>query len=215
MRDPYVVLNVSRNSTTEEIKNSFKKLSMSIHPDREGGSEELFKELNFAYQLLIDPVRRQKYDTTGLTGDVGSKDDLVKNTTVQLIFNILMNHPVECDFIALAVSQVQNSIEEKNKSIVGLLDKKEKIERRAKRLKDSPNNNLLKIVIENKIEEMMKQITNLQDAIKIENSIIEELNSLEFEDLPLTPNMQGHYNFVQTFVNQGFGGTTTTTTTPL
>lgn len=211
MRDPYIVLNVSQNATIEEIKISFKKLSMSIHPDREGGSEELFKELNFAYQLLIDPIRRQKYDATGLTGDMGSKDDLVKNTAVQLVFNILMNHPEECDFIILAVSQVQNSINEKNHAIVVLLDKKEKIEKRAKRVKDTPKNKLLKKVIESKLEEFMKQITNLQDNIKIETAVIEELNNLEFEEVPLKPTMQSHYSFVQQAVNQGFGGNTTTT----
>jgi len=58
--DYYKVLGVSDNSTDEEIKKAFRKLSLKHHPDR-GGSGEEFKKINEAYQTLGDSKKRQMY----------------------------------------------------------------------------------------------------------------------------------------------------------
>jgi len=58
--DYYKVLGVTENSTGEEIKKAFRKLSLKHHPDR-GGSADEFKKINEAYQTLGDPKKRQMY----------------------------------------------------------------------------------------------------------------------------------------------------------
>ena len=63
--DYYHILGISRQSTAEEIKRAYKSLALQYHPDRnpdDHEAEEKFKEINEAYQVLYDPVRRSKYN---------------------------------------------------------------------------------------------------------------------------------------------------------
>lgn len=64
-KDYYKILGVEKNATTDEIKKAFKRLAMQHHPDRPGGDEKKFKEINEAYQVLGDAGKRQKYDQFG------------------------------------------------------------------------------------------------------------------------------------------------------
>jgi len=58
--DYYKVLGVNENSSDDEIKKSYRKLSLKHHPDRGGNANE-FKKINEAYQTLGDPKKRQMY----------------------------------------------------------------------------------------------------------------------------------------------------------
>lgn len=66
-RDYYEILEVSKNATEKEIKTAYRKLAMKYHPDRnkEPDAEEKFKEVSEAYEVLIDPDKRAKYDKYG------------------------------------------------------------------------------------------------------------------------------------------------------
>src|SRR6266498_155116 len=64
-RDPYTTLGISRNATVEEIKKAYRKLAHQHHPDKTGGDDKKFKEINEAYQILSDPKKRSSYDTFG------------------------------------------------------------------------------------------------------------------------------------------------------
>lgn len=66
-RDYYEILGVSKSSSADEIKKSFRKLAVEHHPDR-GGDETKFKELNEAYEVLKDPEKRKRYDQFGHAG---------------------------------------------------------------------------------------------------------------------------------------------------
>lgn len=63
--DPYKVLGVDRNASAEDIKKAYRKLAHVHHPDKKGGNEEKFKEINAAYQILNDPQKRAQYDQFG------------------------------------------------------------------------------------------------------------------------------------------------------
>jgi len=67
-RDYYEVLGVERTCTAQELKSSFRKLALQFHPDKNEGdkkSEEKFKELSEAYEVLSDPEKRARYDRFG------------------------------------------------------------------------------------------------------------------------------------------------------
>jgi molecular chaperone DnaJ len=70
-RDYYEVLGVSKNASADEIKKAFRKQAIQHHPDKEGGDETKFKEINEAYEVLKDDRKRQRYDQFGHAG-VGS-----------------------------------------------------------------------------------------------------------------------------------------------
>lgn len=70
--DPYKILGVERNASAEDIKKAFRKLAHQYHPDKKGGDEKKFKEVNAAYQILSDATKRQQYDQYGQTFDGAS-----------------------------------------------------------------------------------------------------------------------------------------------
>jgi len=69
-RDYYEVLGVSKNASKGEIKDSYRKLAMQYHPDRNkaADAEDKFKEISEAYAVLSDEQKRQQYDTLGHAG---------------------------------------------------------------------------------------------------------------------------------------------------
>ncbi len=71
MADFYVVLCIERTATDEDIKQSYRRLAMQYHPDKNAGSkesEEKFKEISEAYDVLRDPQKRAAYDRYGEAG---------------------------------------------------------------------------------------------------------------------------------------------------
>ncbi len=71
-RDYYEVLNVGKSASDDEIKKAFRKAAVKHHPDKEGGDETKFKELNEAYEVLKDKQKRQRYDQFGHAGVGGA-----------------------------------------------------------------------------------------------------------------------------------------------
>jgi len=68
MKNPYDILGVSKSASESEIKNAYRKLVMKHHPDKNPGdknSEEKFKEINNAYDILKDPNKKAAYDRYG------------------------------------------------------------------------------------------------------------------------------------------------------
>ncbi|HEY5563445.1 MAG TPA: molecular chaperone DnaJ [Clostridiaceae bacterium] len=77
-RNFYEVLGIEKGATEDEIKKAFRKLAIKYHPDKNQGdkeSEEKFKEINEAYQVLTDPQKKSQYDQYGTAdfngGDMG------------------------------------------------------------------------------------------------------------------------------------------------
>jgi len=69
--DYYAVLGVGRDASEADIKKAYRKLAMTYHPDRNNGdkaSEEKFKEITEAYEVLCDAEKRAVYDRYGEAG---------------------------------------------------------------------------------------------------------------------------------------------------
>ena len=62
MKNYYEILNVKQDATIDEIKKSFRKMSMKYHPDKNNGDDTKFKEINEAYEVLGDNDERKMYD---------------------------------------------------------------------------------------------------------------------------------------------------------
>lgn len=71
-RDYYEVLGVSKSASDDEIKKAYRQAAIKYHPDKEGGDEEKFKEVNEAYEVLKDKDKRQRYDQFGHAGVGGN-----------------------------------------------------------------------------------------------------------------------------------------------
>lgn len=70
-KDYYKTLGVSKTASKDEIKKAFYKLAHAHHPDKNGGDDKKFKEINEAYQVLNDEKKRAQYDRFGSGGPTG------------------------------------------------------------------------------------------------------------------------------------------------
>jgi len=72
----YEILGVSETASQAEIVRVYRKRSLKLHPDKPGGSNEQFQELNKAYKCLKDPENRRKYDDCGFDEDNIDTDEV-------------------------------------------------------------------------------------------------------------------------------------------
>ena len=78
MRDPYQVLGVSRDASDEEIKKAYRALSRKYHPDanvnnpNKEQAEEKFKQIQQAYQQIMDERQRGTSGSSYGSGSYGS-----------------------------------------------------------------------------------------------------------------------------------------------
>jgi molecular chaperone DnaJ len=73
-RDYYLVLEVSRDASAEEIKKAYRRLAIKFHPDKnpdDPAAEEKFREATEAYEVLKDDEKRSLYNQFGFAGVKG------------------------------------------------------------------------------------------------------------------------------------------------
>ncbi len=71
-KDFYAVLGLSENATDKEIARAYRKLAKQYHPDANPGSEDRFKDISAAYDVLGDAERRKEYDEVRRLGPAGN-----------------------------------------------------------------------------------------------------------------------------------------------
>jgi molecular chaperone DnaJ len=69
-KDYYKVLGVDDTSSQKDITKAYRKLARDTHPDRNPGSEDRFKEVSAAYDVVGDPEKRKEYDEVRRLGPV-------------------------------------------------------------------------------------------------------------------------------------------------
>ncbi len=67
-KDYYNILGVDKKASEADIKKAFRTLAHKYHPDKKGGDDAKFKEINEAYQVLSNPQKRAQYDQFGSAG---------------------------------------------------------------------------------------------------------------------------------------------------
>ncbi len=73
-RDYYEVLGVDRSASKEDLKRAYRRMARKFHPDvnKDSGSDERFKEINEAYEVLSNDSTRATYDRFGHAGVQGA-----------------------------------------------------------------------------------------------------------------------------------------------
>jgi molecular chaperone DnaJ len=71
-KDYYKVLGVAENADHKEIAKAYRKLAKQYHPDANPGSEDRFKEVSAAYDVLGDEAKRKEYDEVRRLGAAGN-----------------------------------------------------------------------------------------------------------------------------------------------
>ena len=65
-KDYYKALGVPKDAPAADVKKAYRKLAKNLHPDTNPGSEDRFKEVSEAYDVLSDTTKRKEYDEARL-----------------------------------------------------------------------------------------------------------------------------------------------------
>ncbi|KAJ8771534.1 hypothetical protein K2173_026711 [Erythroxylum novogranatense] len=93
-KDFYKILEVDYDATEDDIRSNYIRLALKWHPDKQKDQDNAtsrFQEINEAYQVLSDPVRRREYDDNGMLYIYDH--DLIVKRLVSYLFNFI------CSFI--------------------------------------------------------------------------------------------------------------------
>lgn len=98
--DPYLILGVTRDCTSTDIKRNYRKLSFQFHPDRNSQEEAKTKilEINAAYEMIGDEDTRKKYDNGQLysNNDMYSNNDNFGQDDLVDLMKMMFNNKVFC-----------------------------------------------------------------------------------------------------------------------
>lgn len=175
----YLILEIDRTASYLEIKRAYLKLCKKFHPDK-GGNTDDFHLLKNAFEILSDPIKREKYDKTGEFSnteefEIEEKAKGIFITSFLEAVNQYGDKVFQVDVIARIVSNTYQNIQKfetnkkKNKTKISFLEKV-----KTKIIKKSEGINL----IEKLLEEQILQLEN--HLIKIDNDLVlcEKVNKL-------------------------------------
>lgn len=112
MKTLYEILGVKTDATPAQMKAAYRSKAKAAHPDT-GGSQEAFNELNLAYEVLKNPDRRARYDSTGQTDDVGRQQKMAAEQRIHNLVHsfLLRDDVIYVDMIAWIKNQILVELE--------------------------------------------------------------------------------------------------------
>jgi curved DNA-binding protein CbpA len=180
----YDILGLSKNATFEEIKSKYKSLAQQHHPDK-GGDPELFKQIKHAYEVLIDPISRTKYDTTGQYENTVSIRDEALDQLSNLFFSIIANINADADDLVLIMKNESRARRQNVNHNINIcnsyIQKLNKIVNKIK--KKNQGDNILKMFAENQLRIHENELQNFIRQIEVINLMIEMLEDYQYGDV--------------------------------
>lgn len=101
--DYYGVLGLDKSVSQDDIKRAYRKLALKYHPDKDESSEDTFKNINEAYQILSDPEKRKIYDDVNEFSKSQSFDYMEMLKTLIMMFVATMKKKQLCKELKLSL----------------------------------------------------------------------------------------------------------------
>lgn len=187
----YDKLGVNKKASAAEIKDAFKEKAKKLHPDKGGDGKEM-AEINHAYLVLRDPVKRDKYDNTGK--EYEDSFDIKFNGFVNSIFMKLVDmEDVDCkDMVKLFLNQCVLHKREIEKVKAEFESKMNKCENVFKRI---GGDDRIGVVVQQNIDMFKMEISRTDEEIKFMEECEEVIGHHKYVfDKPIPP--EGSYYFV-------------------
>jgi len=188
MADLYEDLGVSKDATQQEIKKAYKGKAHRHHPDK-GGDSETFHAVAFAYSVLSDPKRREKYDKDGTTEKQKGPEFHAEKVIHMWINEILEQDTLPRDFVQELVDRVSSGRDQLSKAQNQTNFRIKKFKKLLGRVtSESPGHTIFDNALEKKIrdcEQQLKQIEEQLEISKAMEAIIENYNDTEERDAPV------------------------------
>ena len=184
--NPYDELGLTTISTSEDIKIKYKILAQQHHPDK-GGDVEKFKTIKLSYEILIDPERRNQYDTTGkFYADPDIRQEALGQLS-QLLLRIISSTNNETDdLVRMMKVDIAKQLLAINVEIINHGTAIKNLQKTLKKMKlkkeDSGGENLLRGFIEKHIELRNLDLLTFNRRIKICTNMTEILEDYQYGD---------------------------------
>jgi len=166
MKNPYNILGVAEDATYQEIRKAYRTLSKEVHPDKDPDNKkntEDFIELNKAWEILKDPIKKKLYDEKGRVEDTMSKQS-VYNEIYALFFAIITQDPeaYKKDIIMVILDEIDANLVESKSKIRPLLESIKEIEKYKGKIKlknKDDHDNIFEDLIDGRIKSIQEEIT--------------------------------------------------------
>lgn len=126
----YDLLGVAPDATRREIRSAYRKRAAELHPDRENGDEDKFKELQIANDILSDPEKRAFYDEHG---DIEPEKLSIYERVVAELVGRALDDPF-VDVVEFCSKQVTEGTRALDKELEKLIKAEQAIEKKLARV---------------------------------------------------------------------------------
>ena len=178
MKNLYEILGVAKDALQDVIKKAHRQGVKEHHPDK-GGNQDKFREIQHAYNVLINEQRRKKYDETG--DDTETLDEFtsrfVSFIESEIVGAIEQAKSIEFDVMAKAKKQL-------SAEIVNITEGQQAYEKGIERLekarlkvtmKTEGKNNFIVSIMDEKIKMYRSKQSSLEESANFCNKAMEEL----------------------------------------
>lgn len=190
--NPYEIISLPKDCSEKEIRDAYRNLSKTHHPDV-GGDPEQFKKIKFAHDLLLDPDRRKKYDEYGfIDGDLESMKFMAALKRVQQMFwNLMGNVDAERIEETDILGKMRHNITEEFSKTKEFLERVPEIQKNQKKMlsalekrlkqknKDIPN--ILMDVMNDAIKGLPAQIAHAEEQKTIFTEMLKILDGFSYD----------------------------------
>lgn len=175
----YDILNVTPESTPEEIKKAFRGLSIIHHPDK-GGDHEEFNTILKAYETLSDPILKAEYDL------YGTDKVQILNIAMTIFKDVMSADPADISE-TLKCSKIEDMIQI-DRTISGLQKGSDKLDKTLSRVKEAPAYDFIKESLETEKANIRLQIEQFKENKSLTESAYGLLSEYSFENRERKPN---------------------------
>ena len=183
MDELYKILNIDKNASKKQIKDTFRKMAKKYHPDKNSGSvvnNDKFMAISDAYSILKDDQKREEYDRTG---NVKYKDEKTNPLAkiAQIFLALLDNKNININKINI-IKHIKDALKKEKVSF-------EKFSKEAVKYRDSMNKIIYRIekpkgaaplfinILEDRIDMINRDIEKKKQGIELIDKSLEILNS--------------------------------------
>jgi curved DNA-binding protein CbpA len=167
----YEILEVPRDADAVTIKRAYKRKAQVVHPDKNGGDDTAFHQVALAYEVLIDPERRDRYDRTGDTKSepYGQAEAMLAT----LFSSVIANSEYRGDLIETCRKKIAMRNSELNKEFLKNDIKLKSLTRQLKRITCSGFN-----IYESLVNTQIGTLTRTNEVVNKEILLLKEVGVL-------------------------------------
>lgn len=175
----YDTLGVDKEASQKDIKQAYRDKAKENHEDK-GGDNDAMTEINRAYGVLRDPVKRDRYDKTGQESE--DSFEFKFQQYVQQLFMMLVDmHDVDhTDLVAEFKEQTAGNVVTLNGKLKDAHKRLKKLNKVVKRL-NTGGDNRIDLVVDHNIHSSKQEIASIEEGIKFMSDCLSAIDGYSYE----------------------------------